>query len=306
MGECEENLYQFFMGFEQSLYDDSSIKKEWVTDGFYAQFSICPDVHSCLELKRRLRLTSVYRIKALYTNHVVCKNDKVARQSVYVQNVIFNQEGKIVFEYAGRYSNSYQWKNHKWLLNECRYDLDMSSGENLLKYKLNDPVVYGGHPLCIVSEYDAPWRGLKDSPENRTDEEKALEIIYKYAYAIDNGDWYSFVGAFNKEGIFENIETSYIGADRVLEFLKQYRHTVSNAQHALFISKMKQSGGNMVVEGYLLRNCKFKEMGSSYSELKYAYKARYIFTLRKEREKFEIYRVVFSREDLPADNKQVY
>lgn len=186
--------------------------------------------------------------KATIWNFVARSQGHKAVQSAYVQysRAIDDGVNLYPFLYGGEFSNSYIYENGTWKLSHIRYELCYEYGNNRFVYghwSLMDYQKYNGHSPTINPELDNPWLSIPNDQEMQSDEEQIFELMSKYAYAFDHGD-FAFLRTFTTENFFINgskhrkeakdiMESGdYLGHREVSDFLRDKFHKEARMMHA--------------------------------------------------------------------------
>ncbi len=197
--------------------------------------------------------------RAVIWNFVARSDGSRGQQSAYVQFVRALDDGEELypFQFGGEFCNSFQCENGVWKLKHIRFDLCYEKGNNLFVKKywnLMDYGRYAGHAPMINAELDSPWRAVENDIEPQTDEEQIFELMYRYAFAFDHGD-FRFLQSFVTEDFLINgavhrkdyrtmpLENGdFLGHRSVSDFLREKYHKEARMMHACRMHSVEING----------------------------------------------------------------
>jgi hypothetical protein len=151
------------------------------------------------------------------------------------------------FLWGLQFSNKFVHIGGRWLISHMRVDLCYEAGNNDFvrpSWNLMNHARYTGHTPMISAEFDNPWRSILVDDEPQTDVEQVFELMYRYAYAFDNGD-FDFLLTFVTDDFFINGATAekpdphghldpgdLVGHREIVDFLKDKFHKEAKMMHA--------------------------------------------------------------------------
>lgn len=230
-----------------------------------ADFSTVGHLSGLKELRQRLDWpgpeTQVSR--AGIWNFVARSDGDKGQQSAYVQYIRAVDDGEELypFLFGGEFSNSFVREDGVWKMNHIRFDLCYAEGNTLFVRKhwyLMDEAKYCGHEPMINAELDSPWLVIPKDCEPQTDEEEIFELMYRYAFAFDHGD-FRFLQSFVTEDFLINgsahrkdywsmpLESGdFLGHRSVSDFLRDKYHKEAKMMHACRMKGIEIDGDTAV------------------------------------------------------------
>lgn len=194
----------------------------------------------------------------------VARSDKIkGQQLAYVQFIRAIDDGCEVypFLYGGEFINNFIFVDGQWKISYIRFDLCYEEGNNLFVYPdwtLIDYARYSGHEPMVNAELDNPWLVVPVDSDPQSDEEQVFELMYKYAFAFDHGD-FRFLQSFVTEDFFINgsgqrkdywsvpLENGdFLGHRIVSDFLRDKYHKEAKMMHACRMKSIEINGDTAV------------------------------------------------------------
>lgn len=250
-GENRRELHKCFCRliecFRTNTFDDLH---ELCTDTCIADVSTIGHVEGIENMKKAFNWpgpnTSVS--KATIWNFVARSSRDNAVSNAYVQCIRAITDGVNVhpFLFGGEFNNTFIKENGKWKFTHIRYELCYEHGNNRFVYghwKLIDYQKYSGHQPMINPELDNPWYSIVRDDEKQSDEEQVFELMSKYAYAFDHGD-FAFLRTFTTDDFFINGSSrrkeandimengDFLGHRDVSDFLRDKFHKEARMMHS--------------------------------------------------------------------------
>jgi len=264
-------MHRIFCSFVECLRtDDFRVLKELCTADCKCDFSTAGSMIGIEEMENGLKWPgpSMDISKATIWNFVARSRGGAGRQTAYIQCIRAIDDGISVypFLYGGQFSNTFVCENGEWKLSDIRFDLCYEYGNNCFvkdKWTLMDYSILCGHKPSINTELDNPWLVIPEDDEPQTDEEQIFELMFKYAYAFDNGD-FRFLQTFVTDDFFINgAKQSKDHCDRIPEpgdfqghreisdFLRGKFHKEAKMQHSCRMTAINREGDRALA--YMLR-----------------------------------------------------
>lgn len=265
-GENRRAMHRAFLMLVEALRtNDFSVLGEICTADCKADFSTVGHLSGIEEMQKKLAWkgpdTNVSR--ATVWNFTARSSETRGQQTAYVQFIRAIEDGEELypFLYGGEFANSFVCDNGVWKFSHIRFDLCYEEGNNLFVYpdwKLIDYAKYCGHEPMINAELDNPWLVIPDDCEPQTDEEQIFELMYRYAFAFDHGD-FRFLQSFVTEDFFINgskhrkdywsapLESGdFLGHRMVSDFLRDKYHKEAKMMHACRMGSIEMHGDTAV------------------------------------------------------------
>lgn len=260
-GACRKEMHRVFTRLIKAIKDDDFNELDDIlTVDCIADFSTYGHLVGLDEIKQNMKWPgpSLEISKARIFNFVARSQGHIGQQIAYVQYIVAKDDGINLypFLYGGEFSNSFVYIDHQWKINRIRFDLCYECGNNLFvqgHWHLMDYQKYDGHAPMINPELDNPWYVIGNDQEGQSDEEQVFELMSKYAYAFDHGD-FNFLKTFTTNNFFingsskrKNAEDSleegdFLGHRAVSDFLRDKFHKEARMMHACRMQ-------NIVIDG---------------------------------------------------------
>lgn len=260
-GENRKKIHECFCRLVECFRsDDFNDLNEICTDDCIADFSTIGHVVGIDNLKNAFHWpgpnTSIS--KSTIWNFVARSDGDKGVQSAYVQSIRAIEDKKDLhpFLYGGEFSSTLIKVNGLWKFSHIRYDLCYEFGNNLFVYghwKLMDYQKYNGHEPMINPELDNPWYAIPEDEEKQSDEEMVFELMSKYAYAFDHGD-FTFLKTFTTDEFFINGSSTrkdasdimgngdFLGHREVSDFLRDKFHKEAKMMHSCRMKSIQIKG----------------------------------------------------------------
>jgi hypothetical protein len=197
--------------------------------------------------------------KATIWNFVARSDEARAVQTADVQWIRATDDGRRIHPFLW----GLQWfaemapSDDGWRFTTIRADLAYEAGNSGFvrgAWTLMDYDEFAGHAPAISPVLDNPWRLVPVDAEPQTDEEQVFELMFKYAYAFDNGD-FDFLHSFVTADFFINggsVEKPYprgpldagdlVGLREVSDFLRSKFHKEAKMMHACRMGAIELDG----------------------------------------------------------------
>lgn len=265
-GENRKAMHRVFLRFIEALRSDSfECLPEICTSDCRADFSTVGHLAGIAEMQSKLKWPGpeINISKATVWNFTARSKDENGQQLAYVQFTRGIDDGEQLwpFQFGGEFCNSFVCENGVWKLSHVRFDLCYEKGNNLFvrgHWKLMDYAKYSGHEPMINAELDNPWLVIPNDCEPQTDEEQIFELMYKYAFAFDHGDFH-FLQTFVTEDFMINgsahrkdywtmpLESGDFFRHRsVSDFLRDKYHKEARMMHACRMKHIEINGDTAV------------------------------------------------------------
>lgn len=259
-GENRKAIHELFCRLIECFRSDEfDVLDELCTQDCSSEFTTIGHIDGIDKMKQAFKWPGPYTSvsKATIWNFVARSNGNSAVQTAYIQytRAIDNDTGFYPFLFGGEFSNTLTKEDGKWKFSNLRFELCYERGNNRFVYghwDLIDYQKYAGHTPVINPELDNPWYKIVDE-EPQSDEEQIFELMSKYAYAFDHGD-FAFLKSFTSDNFFINGSSKrkdatdimdngdFLGHREVSDFLRDKFHKEARMIHSCRMKSIEISG----------------------------------------------------------------
>lgn len=256
-GTNRKAMHRLFCGLIECLRkDDLASLNTYLSEDCIIDFSTIGHHEGIQNIKKVLSWPGpkVDASRATIWNFVARSHENYGVSNAYVQ-AVKTVEDKInvyPFFFGSEIFCEYKKIDRNWKISHIRSDLCYAEGNNLFvkgKWQLMDENKYDGHLPMINPELDNPWYKIKEDDETQSDEEAVFELMSKYAYAFDHGD-FTFLRTFVTEDFLINggkekekdhplDPGDYLGHRMVSDFLRDKFHKEARMMHSCRMQKIK-------------------------------------------------------------------